>query len=190
MNRILVTLYCLIFCLSLTGCQNLPEDSKDEITIENRGQFPDFMVGTWRAEDKSGWEFVFEPDGTISSAVIALCKVRLKPDQVTTVPLKKGGKSVYEAGEWIVDYDAGSRDLTVKITVKNFSAIIEEAKVTGKVTDIFVGTITEDGKFWHAIWTSYRKLAASTPKHPQVDLTKRDEESIPKNLTFGKITEE
>jgi hypothetical protein len=40
-----------------------------EVAVEGGGQFPEFLTGKWKA-DEGGWEFVFEPNGTISSAVI------------------------------------------------------------------------------------------------------------------------
>ncbi|GAJ19845.1 unnamed protein product, partial [marine sediment metagenome] len=102
----------------LAGCQNANRGGV-EVFIEGDGEFPEFLVGRWKA-DKHGWQFVFEPDGAISSAVISLGRVRMKPGEITTVPMKMDGKGIFEPGEWMVHYAPVGRELTVKISLKNF----------------------------------------------------------------------
>ena len=70
----------------------LPErltNSPEVRIIDGDGRFPSFIAGTWRA-DRGGWEIVFEPDGKISSAVVSLGRVRIRPGQVTTTAEIKG----------------------------------------------------------------------------------------------------
>ncbi|MHC4098864.1 MAG: hypothetical protein ACYSU3_22755 [Planctomycetota bacterium] len=64
MQRLLVLLFCGLSVFQLGGCQGPKSDV--DVIIEGSGEFPEFLVGGWKA-DKDGWEFVFEPDGTISN---------------------------------------------------------------------------------------------------------------------------
>ena len=89
MKQLVVFAGFAVLLLGLWGCQNA--HSGVEVIIEGGGEFPEFLVGVWKA-DKNGWEFVFEPDGSISSAVISFGRVRMKPGEVTTVPMKMGVK--------------------------------------------------------------------------------------------------
>ena len=150
MNRLLVLLVCGLSIFQLVGCQS-PARNKSgiEVIIEGNGEFPEFLAGVWRA-DKDGWEFVFEPDGTISSAVITMGRVRMKPGEVTTVPMKMGGKGVFEPGEWMVYYTPVGRELMVKITLKNLYVELCKDTLEGKSTDIFAGPVSQNGKVWHA----------------------------------------
>ena len=93
MKRIYVLFYAL-FLLALTGCQRPALYDMTlgsvEVFIEGGGEFPQFLVGRWKA-DKQGWEIVFEPDGTISEARIAMGRTRIVPGQITTLETYGGG---------------------------------------------------------------------------------------------------
>ena len=190
MKRVLILLCCVFFCLILTGCQNVSQQGSGvEVIIEGDGEFPEFLVGTWRA-NKDNWEFVFEPDGTISSVVISLGGTRIMPGQITTVPLARGGKGVFEAGEWLVNYVPAEQQLTVKISLEHFRMETGEQTIEGKETNIFVGKVDEDGKFWYVDWTGFPDYTAHTPKHRDFKLTKEldPEEGRFSTLVFEKVT--
>ena len=71
---------------SVTGCQKT--ETGVIVDVQGGGRFPSALAGTWKAEGH-GWEFVFEPDGTISSAVIDEGMIRVTPaKKVHTVELK------------------------------------------------------------------------------------------------------
>ena len=116
MKQLLVLAGCAVFLSGLASCQKpaqtTPPVGSVEVIIEGGGEFPQFLVGIWQV-DKHGWEIVFEPDGTISSAIHTIGGVGVKPGQVTT-----GGKSVFEAGKWLVKYTPESRELLVQIVLK------------------------------------------------------------------------
>ncbi len=153
MKRILILLCCVFFCLILAGCQNArKQGSGVEVIIEGDGKFPEFLVGTWRA-NKDNWEFVFEADGTISSAVISLGRVEIRPGQITTIPTKKGGKGVFEPGQWLVHYAPAERQLTVKISLEHFRMEMGGQAIEGKDTNIFAGKVDEDGTWWNFVYT-------------------------------------
>lgn len=188
MNRVLILLCCVFLSLTLTSCRN--PDNNVKVIIEGNGQFPEFLVGTWKAEVRSGWEFVFEPDGTISSAVVSMGRVRLKPGEVTTIPMKMDGKSIFEPGEWLVNYSPAGRELTVKISLKNFYAEFGRGVIEGKSTDIFIGEVSEDGNSWAVDWTSFLDCTAHTDEYPNFDLSTDPEYGESKTLIFEKVTPE
>ncbi len=95
MKRISVLFYAL-FLLALTGCQRPALYDMTlgsvEVFIEGGGEFPEFLVGRWKG-DKGGWEFVFEPNGTISKAIITVGRTRIIPGEITTLETHGGGTS-------------------------------------------------------------------------------------------------
>ena len=191
MKRILVLLvFGLLVLLQFSGCQNGGRRSSGvEVFIEGGGEFPQSLVGTWRA-NKDGWEFVFEPDGTISSAVISLGRIRMKPGQTSTVMMKNEGKGVLESGKWSVYYVPADRELTVETSVKNLRIEVGNGVLGGKSTDIFVGKVSEDGKFWLAEWASFADYVAHTSEYPNFHFSEDPNSGIVKSLVFEKVTEE
>lgn len=187
MKQLVVLAGCAVLLSGLAGCQNpAPLRGGVEVIIEGGGEFPQFLVGRWK-DEKRGWEFVFEPDGTISSAVISLGRVRMKPGQVTEVPMKLGGKGVFEPGDWLVHYAPTSRELTVKISLKNFYAELGKDILEGKSTDIFVGSISEDGKVWQVDWVGFPDYVAHTAEHPHFEMSVDPNYGITYTLTFEKV---
>ena len=114
----------------------------------------------------------------------------MKPGEVTTVPMKEGGKGVFEPGTWVVHYAPTSRELTVQVSLESFRIEIGDGVLEGKGTDLFVGTVSEDGQSWEADWTSFPQYTARTPENPSVDLTVDPEEGVTETLVFEKVAEE
>jgi predicted small secreted protein len=187
MKQLMLLAGFVVLLAPLAGCQNTNRGVK--VIIEGGGEFPEFLVGEWKA-DKDSWKFVFEPDGTISSAVISLGRVRMKPGQVTTVPMKKGGKGVFEPGEWAVHYAPAGRVLTVKIVLKNFHMELGKDVLEGKSTDIFVGQISQNEKVWQVDWTSFPDYTAHTADYPNFKIYEDPNYGISKILIFEKVTDE
>ena len=190
MKRLLLLLVCCLFVPLFNGCQNSGANKSGvQVIIEDDGQFPEFLAGRWRA-NTDGWEIVFEPDGTISSAVITLGRVRIKPGQVTTIPMKMGGKGVFEPGEWMVYYVPSDQELTVKISLKNCYIELGKGVLEGKSTDIFVGKVSENDRFWEAEWASFPDYTAHTDVYPNFHLTEDPNTGNFKTLVFEKVEEE
>jgi len=196
MRRLLILLVCGLFALAqLSGCQGLgrdksrvdptPPKSGVEVIIEGGGEFPEFLVGRWKANEH-GWKFVFQPDGTISSAVHTLGKVKLRPGQKTIRRMKKGGEAIYEPGEWMVHYNPANRELTVAISLSNFYTELGDDVLEGKSDDLFVGKINEEGNIWETNWTSFYDYTAHTLEYPQVRMHPEHGES--RTLVFEKVT--
>lgn len=187
MKRSFWLLICFVsICLSI-GCHNqTTKESAVEVIIDGDGQFPEFLVGRWKAS-RGGWEFVFEPDGTISSAVVSIGRVKLKPGETTTIPMKLGGESVYESGRWTVQYSHAQRELIVEIVIDNFYVELGENVLRGKTRDFFVGSVSGDGQLWPVERISFPEYIADTKKNPDYKLPLETNENARENLLFQKV---
>ncbi len=188
MKQLVPLLLCGLSVFSHSGCHGSAESLPAvEVVIDGDGQFPDFLVGTWKA-DSGGWEIVFEPNGTISSAVVSL-GVRMKPGEVTTVPMKLGRKGVFEAGPWAVQYSPERRELVVELTIASFRAELGDDVVKGRRLDIFVGSVSEDGSSWWANHFSFPEYVADTKKYRDHKLTVDPNDTAPEELLFQRVPE-
>lgn len=188
MKQSVFLLLCGLSVLLHGGCRrSVQSQPAVEVTIKGDGQFPEFLVGTWKA-DKGGWEIVFEPSGTISSAVVSLGRVRIKPGQTTTVPMKLGGKGVFEAGPWAVEYSPERRELTVEIAIASFRAELGDSVVKGRRLDVFTGSISADGRSWWANHFSFPEYVADTKKYRDHKLIVDPNDNPPEELLFQKVS--
>jgi len=189
MKRLLILLGCCVVLSCLSGCHN--GTGGVEVIIENGGEFPEFLVGRWVA-DGHGWEFVFEEDGTISSAVINFGRMTVTPGHPNPITKEMGGEGIVEPGEWMVYYSPSSRELTVKISIKKLYMYVDlnENAVEGKCEDVFVGTVSEDNSFWQAYWTGFPEYTVHTAGKLNEELTERLSFDMMVNLTFEKLPPE
>ena len=187
MKRLVVLLlYGLGVCL-IAGCPPRIDDLPTvEVLVEGGRQFPEDLAGVWKA-DSGGWEIVIEPNGTISSAVVSLGRVRLKPARETVVPMKMGGKGVFQAGRWAVHYSHERRELTVEITIESFRVELGESVVKGQTMDLFFGTVSPDGKSWWARRFSFPQYVADTKKYRNHKLVVDPNETPPEDLLFQRV---
>ena len=170
MKKIWFLMICSSALMVISGCGGRANDNKDvEVIVEGGGQFPAFLAGKWRS-DKLGWEFTFEPNGVISSAIFSLGQEPMRPGQITRVPMKMNGEGVFEPGKWLVDYDPNTRELTVQVSLKRFRAQLGDGVLEGKSTDIFVGPVSENGKAWQVVWTSFGDYTVHTKQNPNAKL--------------------
>jgi len=192
MKRLLILFGGAIVLFALTGCQKpartVPPISGVEVIIEGGGEFPQFLVGRWK-DEKKGWEIVFEPDGSISWAIHTIARVRVKPGQVTTVPMRRGGKGVFEAGQWAVQYAPENRELTVEIVLEHYRAEMGEQALKGSSRDIFIGQVSEDGQEWRADWFAFPEYVVSTDIYDNYKLPVDYNYNPRSELVFKKIVE-
>jgi len=187
MKRLVVPLLCALGVSMIVGCPQRIEDRPAvEVLVEGAKQFPKELAGVWKA-DKGGWEFVIEPNGTVSSAVVSLGRVRLKPGERTVVPMKMGGKGVFQAGRWTVHYSPKRRELTVEITIESFRVELGEGVVRGRRMDIFFGTVSPDSRSWWASRYSFPEYVADTKKFPDHKLTVDPSKTTPEELLFQRL---
>lgn len=161
MRQVMFLLLSVAFLSSLPGCNGTHRGI--EVIIEGEGSFPQSMVGTWK-NDKQGWQFVFEPDGTLSSAVISFARVEMIPGEVTTFTTKGGGKGIFVPGKWEVTYNVANRELSVEIVIDHFYQDMGGNSIEGNLLDFFLGEITGDGEVWYAQWHSFPYYLAHIPE--------------------------
>ncbi len=172
----------------LAGCRQPLEQPSRSVTVivEGGGVFPPSLAGRWQA-DQHGWEFVVEPDGRISAAVISLGRVRVVPGRTTTVPTTSGGQAVFTPGDWTIHYIPATRELTVKIAMAHVRVEMGGNIVEGSSTDVFEGPVAPAGDTWQVQWTMFTKYAGRTPGGASRDLSTDPVYGETKSLTFTRV---
>lgn len=189
MRQSVVLLLCCLSTFSVVGCKSqATREPAVDVTIDGDGKFPDFLVGRWKA-DRGGWEFVFEPDGTISSAVVSIGRVTMKPGRTTTIPMQLGGKGVFVPGQWTVQYSHAQRELIVEIVIDRFHIDLGDSVLRGRTRDFFVGSVSGDGQLWPARRISFPEYIADTKKYPNHRLPFDPNDSAREELLFQKVKE-
>ena len=185
MKRFVLLQSYIFLAVALSGCRS-PARNGVEVTIDGIGQFPDFLVGTWKAE-KSGWEFTFEPDGKISSAIVSIGRVKLQPGRKTIVPMQMGGKGVYKPGLWSVQYSHQQRELIVEITIDHFRVELGNDVIEGRTRDFFVGSVSADGKSWWADRLSFPEYVVNTKTYHNYKLPFDPKDNPRESILFQKV---
>jgi hypothetical protein len=176
MKHLVIFLGCVGLVFGLAGCQNGSKSNEAiDIIIAGGGKFPEHLVGKWKP-DNAGWEFVFEPDGNISSAVIDSGLLRVHPlrERITTIPLIDGGMGTYELGKWMVQYSPADRVLTVEVVVEHYHLDLKTYGIKGQSTDLFIGPVSEDWQTWQAEWFTFQKVFALTPQPEELAFDAND----------------
>jgi len=199
MKQLVMLAGCAVVLSGLAGCQKpaqttppiapAPPRGGVEVIIEGGGEFPQFLVGRWKADDYR-WEFVFEPNGTISSMVLNMGGVEIIPGQTRTVPTRGGGEAIFEPGLWTVQYSPQNRELTVEIIMDHIHFEMGPQLLEGTRTDMFAGEVSEDGKIWRGDWFNFPDYIAHTSTGPKRLTISQEEESYIGIIIFRKIEEE
>jgi hypothetical protein len=169
MDQIITMMKFVLFFISAQvlavtlGCQ-VPQASKVQSSDQN-SLLPTEVAGTWQAQD-SPWKIVISPDGTISSAVVFMGEVEVKPNQTTKVEMKDGSFSTYKAGTCSVEYNPSTRELFVSIELEKIHIVFLDNVIDGNSVDRFIGPISEDGKTWMADWISVFDYGPRFPQEP------------------------
>ena len=179
------SIFCL-FILFLFGCNS--ERNAVEVMVDGNGQFPKRLAGLWRS-DNNAWEIELKPDGKIAWAIISLGSVKIEPGKTTTVPMRLGGKGVFEPGQWSVGYMQKQNELTVEISIDYFRTELGDDVVHGKTLDIFAGPVSQDGRLWWAERFSYPEYIVDTSTYHEYKLPVDPNENPKESLLFRKIAE-
>jgi hypothetical protein len=183
-----LSIYC-VFILLPGGCRSQAESKSGvDVIIDGNGEFPQFLIGKWLA-DKGGWEIVLEPDGKISSAVVSLGRVRMKPGETTKTQMVLGGEGLFKPGKWTVQYSPQRRELGIEIAIEHFRVELGENVVQGKTRDLFIGTVSTDGRLWWADRYTFPEYIVDTRKYPNYRLPFDPNESTRESLVFQKEME-
>lgn len=157
-----VFLILLMFLsLIMIGCQDNAVQSEGQVTPDKKA-FPEFLAGTWRG-DRLGWVLVIEPDGSISSAVVAFGQTEMEPNTKLDVKGQGGGHGAYEAGDFTLEYDTQSREITVSLELIDIYMYMVKAELKGSIEYLISGTVSEDGKIIDAEIFTKMGLAYLTP---------------------------
>jgi hypothetical protein len=182
MKQLLFLLGCAVLLSALAGCQSP--------AANNGGEFPRFLAGTWKA-DNQGWQIVLEPDGTISSAVIPLSLVEVRPNRKTGVPGPKGEPSFFEAGDFDVYYNQQGRELAVNIKIKQFCLyLVDGGIVKGSWEYLITGNTLEDGKTWTGDVFSSPDIAVLVPDPNHIADESKFKEAAKLRIDLGEEEEE
>ncbi|MGD0077419.1 MAG: hypothetical protein ABSB91_02200 [Sedimentisphaerales bacterium] len=199
MRKFLILVSGVLFVFSAVGCsaptgQKAAVSNKTvlkakgiQVTIDEGGQFPEFLVGRWVQGD--GWEFNFEPNGILSYIRHTLGGVEMKPYYIARVPVVGDKEAVFKPGGWFVDYTPSTRILTVQITVEDFNFPMGEGTLTGSSVDIFTGPVSKDSTIWQATLTHFQDYTVHTKELPNTKLPMRDPEGDVSEVIFEKVKE-
>ncbi len=145
----------------MAGCQDNTIHPGRQVA-PNKKTFPEFLSGTWRG-DNMGWELVIEPNGSISSAVVAFGQTRMEPNKKKDIQGKGGGHGAYEAGDFVIEYDTENREITISLELKDIYMYMVEAELKGSIEYLISGTVSEDQKTIDAEVLTSMNLAYFTP---------------------------
>jgi hypothetical protein len=157
MKRLLFLLGAVLVS-SLAGCQEPSRYSMTpgslEVVVEDGGKFPEFLVGKW-VGDKYGWGFIFEPDGNIFRARIAMGQVEITPGKVNTIPTITDGKGIFIPGDWLVSYSPAFRELYIDLVMNYIHIDFGDGALKGKTRYVVIGAVSEDGDSWPTTVSSF-----------------------------------
>jgi len=126
---------------------------------------PEDIAGTWKARE-SAWKIVLDRNGTVSSAVVSMGEVEVRPNKTTEFDMKDGSISRIKGGDCVVDYTAATRNLYVSIEVEEVHIVFGEAVIDGNSVDRFIGHVSEDGKEWVVDWINVFDYGPRFPQDP------------------------
>ena len=172
----------MFFLSGFCGCQPGKEAPSSKVgslkSKESGNSFPDFLVGTWKA-NKDRWIFNFERDGSISSFTHP-AGMKIDVDEGGLMEQwRRGAVALYELGPCEAVYTPATRQLDVTIIIRRFQINFPNGQLSGNFVDYLKGQVSKDGKRWEVSWLSYATIDGSRPPDPN--------EIRPIPLTFTKI---
>ena len=182
--------FVIAACVTMTaaeGC-NRPQSKPAApvaVATEDGSPFPAGLAGLWKA-DRHGWEFVIEPDGRISSAVVSFGRVRVLPGQTTTLATKTGEQAVFTPGPWAVHYDPAANMLTLKIAMAHIHFPMTPNLLEGSSTDVLSGVVSPSMDTWQVQWTTFTAYAVRTADGKSTDLSTDKTYGETQSLVFAR----
>lgn len=180
-----VSLFILSACLFiLAGCQEAAKkDKSNRIVVESGGKFPKFLAGTWKA-DRFIWQIEFGTDGRILSVVYVMWNEKIDLKQGYIYDEGKDDKDSYAyfvLGPCGGTYNPVTRELKVKLTMKEYELRMPAGALRGHGEDYLEGKVSEDGTKWDTDWRGYSYLDEATL--PDVNYINEH----PEKMVFSKI---
>ena len=177
MKQLVVLVGCAVLLTGLAGCRSAGKEVKVTTAEDNR--FPQFLVGTWRAENEK-WELTFSSDGSILTIRHPFVTVPISLAEGGAYEEgREGAYSVYVMGPCTARYQPDESELKVKITIDYFQVVLPVGTAEGKMVEYLTGPVSEDRTTWTAEWVNYVEL---------VGQEKPDLDSIPREtVIFTKV---
>jgi len=151
MRKRLLLIVCLVVLAGFVGC--VDSNRGIEPIIEGEGQFPEFLVGTWRP-DESRWVFLFEPDGRISK-MTHHCGMEFEVAEGGLVEQWRDDiEAMYALGPCEARYNPKTRELSVRVVIEHMVIEFPNGVMEGNFHDELTGPVSEDGMRWNAAWVS------------------------------------
>jgi hypothetical protein len=141
MKNILV-LTGLLMVVLFSSCQNGNTNNAKKIDYSK-------IAGTWKSE-KEDWQIVINKKGKIESAVIAMGRALVKPNETTTMKMMDGSTSSFTGGDFSLDYDSLKNEMEVNLIIKDIDVIFIDNEIKGHTEITIAGPIKEDSKVWEA----------------------------------------
>lgn len=196
MKRLMFLLGCAVLLSALAGCQS-PAANKSGagVFVKDGGKFPRFLAGTWEAnkqDDLNYWRIVFEPNGVISSAVIPLGEVEVRPNQTTEAQGPKGEPGFFKAGDFDVYYNPQSREFSVNIKIEQFylERVLDwNVVLKGSWEYFIVGDVSKDGKTWEGGVFNSPDITVLVPDPNSTDDKSKFKETAKAHIDFGEEEE-
>jgi hypothetical protein len=155
------------------------------VATEDGSPFPGRLSGRWTS-DRHGWEFVIEPDGRISSAILSFGRTRVLPGQTTTLTTKTGEQAVLTPGPWTVHYDPAANMLTLKIAMDHIHFPMTPNLLEGSSNDVLSGVVSPSMDTWQVQWTTFTAYTVRTADGKSTDLSTDKTYGETQSLVFTK----
>lgn len=194
-NRVRYTAIAKSTCFSLLllcglGCQpgeKRPEvPRKSELVLVGTESFPENLAGRW-LDDRMRWDIVIEKNGQISEVIHNMGRVTVKMGQVSKVPLKDGGEGIMQPGEWVLQYDADSREMAISVDIDKVRFQVGSQIVEGSCRDLLYGEVSEDYSTWVAQWNTFPTYYVTTGEYEHHQLPMDEHLENMGTITFKRI---
>ncbi len=173
----------------LSGCQSgnkkVEDPNENKVILIGTDSFPKELVGQWAA-NAGGWEISFEENGSISSFVHTIGRVRVKTGQTTIIPLIENGKGTFKPGKCFVQYTADTRELAVEIVLNSYCMKKGKEVIEGNSRDVFIGKVSGNGWTWAANWMTFPKFVVTTEGYRKYELPMRPGDEEQGDVIFSK----
>ena len=156
MKQLVVWAGCVVFLSVLAGCQS-PAGNKSgvEVIIEDGGEFPQSLAGTWKAQ-ASKWQITLAPDGNIVSLVNAIgSSMVIAEGGVFEDGHVEGTFLGFVFGPCYTNYNPATRELGVTITLDDFYMQLPDEVFEAGMKYHITGPVSKDSSRWDAKLSVY-----------------------------------
>jgi hypothetical protein len=125
----------------LAGCQS------GNTRNEQGGIYGD-MAGLWKADGSKKFIEINEQGQLVSFSNTAGLKVLVSEGGISATGPEGAGTLTMILGSTPVEYDIANRTLIITINIDEYRIEIPGGRITGKITEVLEGKISDDGTTW------------------------------------------